>query len=67
MTKENLVIIWLSIQIAVMSWLWMQAEKKVSYYEGQHDLQTWASEAQDGACGPYDQPTTAEKRAKKRV
>ncbi len=58
MNMKDVVIVWLSLQIAVMSILWMRAEKRVSYYEGQHDLQEWASQAQDEACGPYEQPVT---------
>ncbi len=67
MDNKNLVIIWLSLQIAVISWFWMKAEKKVSYLEGQQHIFDMQAEAEDHVCGPYEQPTTAEKRAKKHV
>lgn len=35
MDSKTIVIAWLSLQIAVMSFYWMKAEKRVSFLEGQ--------------------------------
>lgn len=55
MDKIDLVLIWLSLQIAaVMSVFWMKAEKRVSYLEGQQAIYQWQTEAlNDGVCEPY--------------
>lgn len=52
MTKD-IVIVWLSIQIAIMSFFWMKAEKKVSYLQGQQQVYDWATQAEEDVCGPY--------------
>lgn len=56
MDRRDLVIIWLSIQIAVMSVLWMKDARRTAYLEGQHDIFEWQSQAAEEACGPYEQP-----------
>ena len=38
MDKRDLIMLWLSLQISLMSWFWLKAEKRVSYLEGQHDF-----------------------------
>jgi len=38
--KEDIVIIWLSIQISLLSFLLVRAEKRASYLEGQQQGQT---------------------------
>lgn len=67
MTRQDYVIIGLSLQLSVASWFWMKAEKKASRLEGIQQVYEWQSIAEDGVCGPYDQPTTAEKRHKQSV
>ena len=57
MTKD-IVIVLLSIQIALMSFFWTKAEKTVSYLQGQQAVHDWASQVEDEACGPYEQPVT---------
>lgn len=65
MQKADWVIIWISIQLSIASFFWMKAEKRVSYYEGQQAIWDAQSVAEDGVCGPYDQPSTAERLARK--
>lgn len=54
MDKRDIVLLWLSIQIAAMSLFGMKAEKRVSYLEGQQAIYQWQTEAlNDGVCEPY--------------
>ena len=51
MTKEDIVIIWLSLQIVVMSFLYTAAIKQASYLQGTLDTyQSFAKDGPDGTC-----------------
>lgn len=61
MNKTDVVLIWLSLQLAACSFFWMKAEKKLSYLEGQRQIWAWASEAEDG-CKPHQIPNEGARR-----
>ena len=52
MTRHDLIVIWLSLQISILSWFWMKAEKRVSYLEGQQAIWDAQTEAEQGGPNP---------------
>lgn len=64
MDLRNGIIVMLLMFLGVSVGLGLKAEHRAAYLEGQHDIYEWQSQAEEHVCGPYEQPTTAEKRAK---
>lgn len=56
--KENLIIIYLSISLLIVQILWLKAEKRASYLEGQQSIAEAIQKAVDEVEPPYtnDQP-----------
>lgn len=48
MTKQDIVIIWLSLQITFMSVMWLKAEKQLSYLQGQQHIFDLQTESEEG-------------------
>lgn len=67
MDFRNVVITVLLMFLTVSVGMGLKAERRAAYLEGQHDIFEWQSQAEEHVCGPYEQPTTEEKRAKKHV
>ncbi len=61
MDRLRLTIMVLVLQIAVVGALWVRAEKRVSYLEGQQTMEQaathWVDAALAEACGPYELPS----------
>lgn len=54
MNEKTVIIIWLSIQLSGLSWLYVKAESRKAYLQGQADLyQQWTQPGYDVDDGPY--------------
>jgi hypothetical protein len=53
MNKTDIILIYLSIQIMIFSYLLIKAEKRISYLEGRQSVQTEIDQAVNDIVGPY--------------
>jgi len=53
MNKENIIIIWLTIQLTLASFMWLRAEKKAAYLAGRQAIYDNSHTETDGTDKDY--------------